>query len=132
MTSDGGDEGWTFNPHQRANTTDGTPQVTFSTTTAGNCSFANSVEYDQSKICGTSEETDHICTLTFADRLSYGSSNVYASCVNTLGDAWYNSSALPINMTAGSGDDGGLVACLSVLGAGCSAVVTDGCADITT
>lgn len=104
MTSDGGNISWRTDTTTSVPTTDGTPQVTFTTDEAANCSMRNvNHTYTASNICGTTGSTSHICNLYNADKLSYGTANLYIGCNDSLANAGY-SPALAINMTAGGAD----------------------------
>jgi hypothetical protein len=131
MTSDGGDLGWTYNPRIRANTTDGTPTMTFSTNESANCSLKDTLDvYDAGYICGTTGGTDHICTLSSDFKLDFGSDNLFVACKTFQSGFEANSSALPINMTAGGGGSG-LVDCISAIGSGCGISIEDNCAAVS-
>ena len=127
MTSDGGCNEWEDSYSNYCNTTDGTPQITFGTSIIANCSFRNiSHSYDANYNCSTTNAYNHICNLYDADKLAYGTQNLFVSCT----DGTYNTNAtnLAINMTAGGG--GGLISCVNVINTSCGAVVTNNCAQI--
>lgn len=129
MTSDGGCVSWASDQSVYCPTTDGTPSVTFDTARAASCSMSTSDEtgYNASNICGTTGGSSHICTLGSGYALSFGTDNLYVQCDD--GNINVTSGALAINMTAGSGG-AGLVSCINIIGSGCAAEITNGCAAI--
>ena len=129
MTSDGGCTSWQSDKSTYCETTDGTPTVTFDTLGNVNCSISTTdySEYTVSRKCGTTDGTEHICTVVNDDKLVFAEQNLYVQCENEVGDSSLSGS-LAINMTAGSG--GGLLSCINIVGDGCAAVITDNCAAI--
>ena len=132
MTSDGGCTVWQNDTSTNCNTTDGTPTFTFDTNRDADCSVRATQSdsdifpsFNSSFECGTTGGSSHICTVYNGDKLLFEQNYLYASCTDG-GNA--TSGSLAINMTAGSG--GGLIDCISIIGTGCAAVITDNCAAI--
>lgn len=102
VTTDGGNDSWNTDKTISVPTTDGTPTVTIDTNIIANCSVRNVAHsYDDSYIGSTTGGTSHILTIYDADKLVYGVQDIFVSCSDGTNEV--NSTALSINMTAGSG-----------------------------
>lgn len=97
---------WRTSTSSMVYTYDSTPSVTFNITSAGNCSIGDTnlnytamINDDASTKCGTTDTTQHTCTLPSSQQISLGVNSIYLSCYNGAEMATSTSGALNITLS---------------------------------